>query len=83
MLLIIGLNIGHAINILQDRPYPGGCARSDASRDLELDDPFGRKKRRTEGKRQKETCQKQDHNLLFSIHGAPPLPSCGKTRRGR
>ena len=74
MLLMIGLHIGHAINTLQDRPYPGGCPWSHASRDLELDDPFGRNKRRTEGKGQKETCQKQDHNLLFSIHGAPLLP---------
>ena len=78
MLLIVGLHIGHAINILQDRPYPGGCPRSDASRDLEPDDLVGRKKRRAEGKRQKETCQKQDHNLLFSIHGAPLCRGVGR-----
>ena len=71
VVLIVGFHVGHTLNILQDRPYPGGCAWSNASRDLELDDPFGRKSRLAEGKRQKEACQKQNRGLLFTIHDAP------------
>jgi hypothetical protein len=41
--LVVRFDFGNTLDISQGRPYPGRCARSDASWNLENNDPFGRK----------------------------------------